>query len=136
MVRLYLDIDGVLLTKRNTKAADYGPAFIDFVTARFDCYWLTTHCKGHSETAIQYLSGYYDPESISKLRCVKATDWQTLKTVGTDFSAHIYWLDDAPFESEKAHLERNGATERLIIVDLNQENELQRITDPLLIALR
>lgn len=43
MVKLYLDIDGVLLTKRNVKAAPFGPEFIDRVAERFDCYWLTTN---------------------------------------------------------------------------------------------
>ena len=85
MIRLYLDIDGLLLTKRNVKAAAFGPEFID------------------------------DPKSIAKLWCVKATDWQTLKTEGIAFSSRFYWLDDAPFESEKAHLARNGASERLIL---------------------
>ena len=136
MMKLYLDIDGVLLTKRNTKAADSGAPFIDFVTRRFDCYWLTTHCKGNAETAVRYLSQYYDPGSIARLEKVKATDWQTLKTGGIDFSSGFYWLDDAPFESEKEQLKRNGASERLLIVDLNRENELQRITDQLLTILR
>jgi hypothetical protein len=127
MTKLYLDIDGVLLTKRNTKAVPYGAEFIDFVTERFDCYWLTTHCKSNAETATRYLARFYGPESIAKLRRVKATDWQTLKTEGIDFSSGFYWLDDAPFESESAHLERNGALEQLIIVDLGRENELQAI---------
>jgi hypothetical protein len=130
MIKLYLDIDGVLLTKRNAKAA-YGPEFISFVTERFDCYWLTTHCKGHAETAIRYLSRYYDPESIAKLRRVQATDWQTLKTEGIDFSSPFYWLDDAPFESEKAHLARNGGLDRLLVVDLSQEGELRRLNEQL-----
>ena len=133
---MYLDIDGVLLTKRNTRAAAYGPEFIDFITERFDCYWLTTHCKGNAETATRYLSRYYDPESIARLRRVKATDWQTLKTEGIDFTSSFCWLDDAPFESEKAYLERNGASERLIIVDLGRENELKRKIDQLLTVLR
>lgn len=128
---MYLDIDGVLLTKRNTRAADFGAAFIDFVTERFDCYWLTTHCKGNAATAVSYLSRYYDPGSIAKLEKVKATDWQTLKTEGIDFSSGFYWLDDAPFESEKEELKRKGAPERLIVVDLSRENELQMIKDRL-----
>jgi hypothetical protein len=58
MKKLYLDIGGVLLTKRNTEAADLGAEFVDFVTEYFDCYWLTTHCKGSTETALGYLSRY------------------------------------------------------------------------------
>jgi hypothetical protein len=127
MVKLYLDIDGVLLTKRNAKMADFGAEFIDFVTSHYDCYWLTTHCKGNAETAIQYLSGYYSNSSIEKLRKIKATDWHTLKTEGIDFSSDFYWIDDAPFESEKEHLKQKQALERLLIEDLNQERELERL---------
>ena len=101
MIKLYLDIDGVLLTKRNTKVADFAVEFVDFVTEYFDCYWLTTHCKGNAETTVKYLSRYYALNSIEKFRKVKATDWQTLKTEGIDFSSDFYWIDDAPFESEK-----------------------------------
>jgi len=131
MVKLYLDIDGVLLTKRNTKMADFGVEFIDFAADHYDCYWLTTHCKGNAETAIQYLSGYYSDSSIEKLRKIKATDWHTLKTEGIDFSSDFYWIDDAPFESEKEHLKRNLALERLLIADSNHEMELKRIIQQL-----
>ncbi|MDO1451962.1 hypothetical protein Q0590_37180 [Rhodocytophaga aerolata] len=132
MTKLYLDIDGVLLTKRNTKSADSGAEFVEFVTRHFDCYWLTTHCKGDAQTAVRYLSRYYDRDSLDKLTKVKATDWQTLKTEGIDFSSDFYWIDDAPFESERQQLIKNQVVDRLIIADLNRENELMKVKDQLL----
>lgn len=40
MRKLYLDIDGILLTKRNPRAADGAIELIDYVLSNFDCYWL------------------------------------------------------------------------------------------------
>ena len=45
MKKLYIDIDGVLLTIKNTQQPPFAIEFIDFITSIFDCYWLTTHCK-------------------------------------------------------------------------------------------
>ena len=56
MYKLYLDIDGVLLTTKNTKAANGAIEFIDFALSNFECYWLTTHCKdGSSNQVLCYL---------------------------------------------------------------------------------
>ena len=67
MIKLYLDIDGVLLHTKNTRVAECAAEFIDYVTTHFDCYWLTTHCKGDATTAQQYLSEYFPAEVMEKL---------------------------------------------------------------------
>lgn len=41
--RLYVYIDGVLLTAKDTRAADHSEEFIDFITIHYDRYWLATH---------------------------------------------------------------------------------------------
>ena len=46
--KLYIDIDGVLITTKNPVAPSGIDRFIQFITSNFDCYWLTTHCKGES----------------------------------------------------------------------------------------
>jgi hypothetical protein len=56
MKNLYLAIDGVLLTTKHTQAAPGVDEFVDFITAYFEYYWLTTHCKGYSTPALRYLS--------------------------------------------------------------------------------
>jgi hypothetical protein len=48
MTKLYLDIDGVLLTAKHTQAAPGVDDFVEFITQHFACYWLTTYCKGDS----------------------------------------------------------------------------------------
>lgn len=125
MIKLYLDIDGVLLTAKHTCAADGVDEFIDFVTTHFECYWLTTHCKGESRTALRYLTQFMQPETIKKLEeAVRPTNWDTLKTEAIDFKSDFYWLDDNPLQIEQTLLEKNRVSDRLILVNLNRPNEL------------
>lgn len=125
--RLYLDIDGVLLTVKQTRPADYSTAFIEFITGNFYCYWLTTHCKGDAKNAISYLTRYLDDKSIQLLHQVKPTNWETLKTEAIDFSHDFFWLEDYPFNAEKEVLKKHGRIENLIVVDLNNADELKRV---------
>ena len=91
MIKLYLDIDGVLLTAKHTRAADGVDEFVGFVTTYFECYWLTTHCKGESRTALNYLAQYMKPETIERLKdAVRPTNWEALKTEAIDFESDFY----------------------------------------------
>ena len=67
MIKLYLDIDGVLLTNKQTLPADNCDEFLEYIVARFDCYWLTTRCKGDVHSTIESLSGFFDSHSIENL---------------------------------------------------------------------
>ena len=73
------------------------------------------------------MSKYYPEGTIECLKTIKQTDWETLKTEAIDFKSDFIWLDDYPFESEKAVLKRHHKLNTLIIVDLNRLNELERI---------
>ncbi len=126
-MKLYLDIDGVLLTNRNIQAADGVVDFVSYITAHYDCYWLTTHCKGDAGTAIDYLSEYLPQETIEKLKSVKPTVWDTLKTEGIDFDSDFVWLDDYVMNAEKSVLKEHGKTDSLIMVDLGKEDALLEI---------
>lgn len=127
MIKLYLDIDGVLLTTKRTKPADFVIPFIDFVINHFECYWLTTHCKGNMNSPLRYLARYFDEATISKLQKIKPTNWITLKTEAIDFSSDFIWLEDNPFASEINILTAHFAKDKLIIVDLNKPDELNRV---------
>lgn len=130
MKKLYIDIDGVLLTIKNTQCPQYAVEFIDYIISEFDCYWLTTHCKEGSVTHLmQYLSSYYDKETLEKLKYVKPTSWVTAKTEAIDFDSDFYWLDDYVFNFEREILGGLGPTDRLIEVQLKYENELKHIKE-------
>ena len=127
-MKIYLDIDGVIL-KNDLSLPDYAEDFISFLTIKFDCYWLTTHCRGGTNKTIDYLSNYYDKGTIEHLKVIKKTDWSTLKTEAIDFRSDFIWLDDYPFESEKRVLKEHHKNDALIIVDLSRKNELERIQE-------
>ena len=130
MKKLYIDIDGVLLTIKNTQQPPFAVEFIDFITSSFDCYWLTTHCKaGDNYHIIQYLSPYYNTEIIDKLKGIKPTSWGTAKTDAIDFNSDFYWIDDYIFEFEKNILKRHHKMSRWIEVNLNQKNDLKRVKE-------
>lgn len=126
-MKLYLDIDGVLL---NCNAATYAREaceLIEYVTNEFDCYWLSSHCKGYAEPTIEYLSGYFPPNVIVKLQKVKPTFWENLKTEGIDFDSNFIWLAYCPSNKEQQVLKNFGASESLYRVDLRNEDELANV---------
>lgn len=125
-LKLYLDIDGVLLHK-NQKEPKNLAYFINFILQYFDCYWLTTHCRQGSNQAIQYLSNFYSDKIIEKLQFVKVNNWTTLKTEGIDFSTDFVWLEDYPLEAEKIVLRKYKRQDSLILVNLNNPSELLRV---------
>jgi hypothetical protein len=131
MTKLFLDIDGVFLTAKLTKPAENLTEFIDYILENFDCYWLTTHCKGDAKPAIDYLASFLDDDVINKLKHIKPTNWTTLKTEVFDFSSNFWWLEDYPLQAEIAVLKENNSLKSLIIVDLNQKYELKRVIDVL-----
>jgi len=132
MTKLYLDIDGVLLTAKHTQAAPGVDEFVEFITQHFACYWLTTHCKGDSAPALRYLSSFLKPATLERLRqAVQPTNWDTLKTEAIDVTADFYWLDDSPFQSEIAYLQARSVANRLVVVNLNRPDELVTVLQKL-----
>lgn len=128
MKKIYLDVDGVLLTNKHTQAASYGNEFIDAIVSKYDCFWLTTHCKdGDTSIVLDRLSKYYSADIMKKLQKVKPTIWNTLKTEAIDFKSDFQWIDDYVFTAEKKILEQKNCLDRLLIVDLNKEDELLKI---------
>ncbi len=117
MKKLYLDIDGVLLTKQGVPATHI-VEFLKFATSNFDCYWLTTHCDGDATTAFLYLVGKLPADTVPYLEKIKPTKWKLWKPEGIDFSSDFFWLDDYAFDGDRKLLEENQASEKLITIDL------------------
>lgn len=125
--KLYMDIDGVLLHTKRVRVPEFAEEFIDYVTTHFDCYWLTTHCKGDANGPLGYLSQYYDSNVIERLKGIKPTTFDVLKTDAICFDEDFYWLDDSPFNAELAVLRQYGCEGRCIVVNLSCQDELRRI---------
>lgn len=129
MRKLYLDIDGVVLTKKHTRQADNLELFIDFILEYFECYWLTTHCEGDNTVTLNYLAQYLDSNLIYKLKAIKPTTWTTLKTEVIAMTEDFIWLEDEPMQAEIEKLIQADKLEKLVIVNLNNADELLRIRD-------
>lgn len=98
-MHLYLDIDGVLLTKKNPVAATNSAHFLQFVTTHFTCFWLTTHCKGDASQAVTYLTPYFSSEILKVLEKIQPTNWSTLKTEGIQLASEFFWIEDYPMNA-------------------------------------
>ncbi|MDP4265887.1 MAG: hypothetical protein Q8880_00455 [Bacteroidota bacterium] len=127
MKTLYLDIDGVLVDSKERKAAENGKEFINFIVNNFDCYWLSTRCKGETELAMNYLSMFYDSETMELLKTINPTEWGAMKTDAIEMTDEWYWLDDAPLSFEVNILKKYGLLNRLIVVDLSKDYGLNGV---------
>ena len=122
-LKLYIDIDGVLLGKRDPNEYEIclagGTAeFLEFALTHFDCYWLTSRAnQGYTDSAIAALRPYADRATLALAKLVKPTAWSTLKTEAIDFKGRFFWLDDQLFPSEEEVLEKHGCFDRWIKVD-------------------
>lgn len=125
-MKIYLDIDGVIL-KKDLTIPEYGKEFISYIIANHDCYWLTTHCKGDNNNALKHLSKSYPPSTREQLKIIKPTNWRDLKTEAIELNSDFIWLEDYPFESEIKVLNKANKLDSLITVDLNRENELKLV---------
>ena len=119
-VNLYLDVDGVLLGSSRIRCnqvvlAQHAEPFLDFALQYFDCYWLTTHCDGTSESVLAYLRPYCSAHLLRELVNVRPTRFRTLKT--EVLTGNFYWVEDTPLQAEIRWLKSCGLLSRWIKVD-------------------
>ena len=127
-MNLYLDVDGVLLTKAGEPANSVSE-FLEYITSRHDCFWLTTHCKGDVAPVIEWLERKLPAETMQHVKKIKPTNWGTLKTDAIDFTQDFRWFDDYIMESEKSVLKQRGCENKFVLMDLGSDpNQLFEIT--------
>ncbi len=125
-MNVYLDINGVLLTK-DQKQAYFLKELFGWLTDHHCVFWLTTHCKGDAAVTLSYLSQFLDTETLKLSKKIQPTNWNTFKTEAIDFSEKFMWLDDYLFEKEKSVLKEHNAYDSWIPVDL--EHNPQQLKD-------
>ncbi len=116
---IYLDIDGVILT-RGVVPAMHLDKFLKHVLTHYSLFWLTPKYDGNTKKIIEYLSQFISPDTISLLEQIKPTNFDLDKTEAIDFSRNFFWLDDELFDSEKNMLKAHGQYDSWIKVDLTQ----------------
>lgn len=128
-MKIYLDIDGVLISKRNHQPVSNALALIDILTTHFDPFWLTRHCKGDNLQTLYYLANFYDQTFISLASKIKPTNWNNHKTEAIDYTSDFFWIVDEPFNSEKLALEQKNCEDRLIHPKFNSTPDLISVVD-------
>ncbi len=130
-MKLYLDIDGVLLKDsldESGKPAEYAEEFLQFVIKNFDCFWLTTHCMNGENHATDLISSKF-PNLDGLINQIQPTNWSSWKTEAIDFSSDFRWIDDDVYKPEEDSLASHNATDKLIRVNLRENpSQLKNIT--------
>lgn len=121
-MNIYLDIDGVLLTKSGNQAK-FVKEFLEYVLKNHQVYWLTTHCKGDAVFTIRFMERFFDEKTIELMKNILSTNWNTLKTEAIDFSKPFLWFDDHVLEVEKEILKKNNCFNSWVQIDLEKEPE-------------
>lgn len=116
-MKLYLDIDGVLLTKGGA-LADGAEAFLRWAIAAHDPFWISTRTRdGAQRGALRAFHGLLAPELV---RAIRPARWRTLKTEALPVRADGWaWIDDEILHAERAVLADNGALGRFVRVNVD-----------------
>ena len=85
---IYLDIDGVILT-RGVLPAQHLDKFLKYILGNYSVFWLTSRYHGETKKIIGYLSQFLTPEIISLLGQIKPTSFDLDKTEAIDFARAI-----------------------------------------------
>lgn len=129
-MNIYLDIDGVLLTKEGKPAIGV-EAFLKYLTENHECFWLTSHCQGDTKGAINHLDGRVSAQALEYAKRIKPTTFQTWKTDAIDFTKDFRWFDDYIFVKEKQALIQHDCEDKLVKVDLiNNPSYLESVKLP------
>lgn len=120
-MNIYLDIDGVLITKDH-QAATHADEFLAYTLLNYPdtTYWLTTRCQGDATKTVEDIAYLFRPETLALLNKIQPTTWvdSPLKTSAIDFSQPFLWFDDYVFDADKKILHDNNAQDNWIKVDL------------------
>lgn len=119
-MKLYLDIDGVILGKNNLGLIELIPeteSILKYTRSFFDCYWLSTQSRHSKEDVYKYLKPFFNYLDIRLIDHIKPLSWGTLKTEAIDFNSCFIWIDDAPLQYELDILKKAGCIDNWLCVD-------------------
>lgn len=116
-IDLYLEIDGVILT-RGVTPAPHLETFLAYILDNYSVSWLTSWCKGNNVPTVKYLSRFLSRECVALVKKIKPTNFILDKTEAIDFNKNFFWLDKELFDSEKNTLKRHDVYESWIELNL------------------
>ena len=125
---VYIDIDGVVLTKGVVPAAHLD-ILLKHILSKYSVSWLTSRCSGDSISTIAYLSQFLPQESMALVKRIKPTAFRLDKTEAIDFHRKFFWLESELFASEEIVLKKYGKYDSWIPVNLvDNPNQLLEIS--------
>jgi hypothetical protein len=145
--KLYLDVDGVFLTrtgKRTSRGmtefaiANGATDFLRYCTAYFDPYWLTarSHEGDIAEVERAFRQSVNTPMASGQDRddlkaLVSGTPvatWGETKADAFTREEDFYWIDDNPDALSITWLEEHGLSDRLVVASTDQHpDDLARV---------
>jgi hypothetical protein len=128
-VKLYVDVDGVLLRrrvradgrKRGFELARYGFQFMSWAVLAFECRWLTRLDRRGGDyrirRAFRLALGVpqFDNDLEVFFHCVKPTYWEGCMAEAIGLDGGFYWIARDPDARSLAVLRRRGLMKRLIL---------------------
>jgi hypothetical protein len=133
-MKLYLDIDGVILGKDSaaspaTRLAHHADTLLQLAVTEFEPWWLTTHSDGTIDPIVRHLAPYCSTATLDLVRRIRPAAFRTLKTEAlVDVGPRFLWLDDAPLAIERAWLANRNLLRNWIAVDTRRNpDDLARV---------
>ena len=123
-MKLFLDVDGVLLA--GDRLAAHAIEFLQFASANFECYWLTTHVRDASTVQVMRHLLQATPKAqqqalVAVASKVLPAPWPKWKSDALPKDGRFAWLDDAPTATELDVLRQRGQLSCWLHVDVNEE---------------
>lgn len=114
---MYIEIDGVILTRGVTPAAHLD-IFLSYILKNYSVSWLSSWCRGNSQSTVRYLSQFLSAECVALVKKIKPTTFRLDKTEAINFNRNFFWLDDELFASEEQALRNHNRLDSWIKIDL------------------
>jgi hypothetical protein len=128
---LYLDLDGVLLKRRQPgllDAFELAPGcleFLEWATARFQCRWQSSRCRSGwldgARRAFRHAGARLDDPGWCVLGLVEPAMWRINKTEAIDPESHFHWIDDDPTDTDREWLRIHRHEDRLIKISVDND---------------
>ena len=124
---LFLDVDGVLLRRRHPGIFDAFELasgcleFLEWATARFRCFWLTSRARtgwpDGIRRAFRAAGAVLDEPRWAILDLIESAPWTVNKCEAIDPKSDFWWIDDDPTAQDRAWLGAHGCGDRLIEIN-------------------
>lgn len=130
---LFIDVDGVLLRRRNSgifDAFELAPGcleFLEWATARFRCFWLTSRARlgwpDGVRRAFRAAGAAFDDPRWAVVDQIEPATWETNKCEALGPESEFWWIDDAPSLDDVNWLRVHGWEDRLIKISTDTDPE-------------